>query len=113
MIVRSESHQGVVRLRFDCGEALDAENAEVVKEDALALIDGSANVVLDLSGIDLVDSRGLGVLVGLHKAVREVGRRANFTGVHPEVRRVMELIRLDEIFEVYPDLGAARRALDR
>ena len=113
MMVQAESSRGVLRLLIDCGGALDAENADAVKEDALALIDGSADVVVDLSRVELVDSRGIGALVGLQKAVLEAGRRANFTGVQTEVLRVMELIRLDQIFEVHPDVAAARRALTR
>lgn len=101
----------VCHLPLVCGGVLDAVSAAQVKRDALRRIDGESSVVIDLSEIEFIDSVGLGVLVGLFKTIRTQGRRANFCGVRPGVHRVLEIIRLDEIFEVHPDLETASRAL--
>jgi anti-sigma B factor antagonist len=82
-----------------------------VKRKALPLIDGLSDVVIDLSRVDFVDSVGIGVLVSLIKAARSRGCNANLIGVSSNVRRVLEIIRLDEIFEVHPDMESASRAL--
>ena len=103
----------VTRIVLDCEGALDAHSADRVKRDTLPLIDGQSDVVIDLSLVEFVDSVGLGVLVSLFKAARSKGCSANFTGVSSNVRRVLEIIRLDEIFEVHPDLESASRALVR
>ena len=63
--------------------------------------------------VEFVDSVGLGVLVGLFKTARGRGCRASFVGVQPGVRRVMEIIRLDEIFELHSDLETANPARAR
>lgn len=101
----------VCHLPLACGGVLDAVSAAEVKRDALRRIDGTCDVVIDLSDVEFIDSVGLGVLVGLFKTIRTQGCRANFIGVRPGVRRVLEIIRLDEIFEVHPDLESASRAL--
>jgi anti-sigma B factor antagonist len=103
----------VCHLPIECDGVLDAVSAAETKRDALRRIDGGSDVVIDLSEIEFIDSVGLGVLVGLFKTIRTRGCRANFIGVRPGVQRVLEIIRLDEIFEVYPDLESATRALAR
>jgi anti-anti-sigma factor len=103
----------VCHLPIECGGVLDAVSAAETKRNALRRIDGSSDVVIDLAEIEFIDSIGLGVLVGLYKTIRTRGCRANFIGVRPAVKRVLEIIRLDEIFEVYSDLEAATRALSR
>jgi anti-sigma B factor antagonist len=89
------------------GDALDSHSAPLVRAQARRLIDGSADVVVDLSRVEFVDSMGLSVLVGVFKAARRHGRGASFVGVRGRVRRVMEIIRLDEILELHFDSGSA------
>lgn len=103
----------VTRILVECEGVLDAHSAEIVKRDTLPLIDGESDVVIDLSNVEFIDSIGLGVLVNLYKAARLKGCNANFIGVAPNVRRVLEIIRLDQIFDVHPDLESAARALDQ
>lgn len=100
--MRVEFHRqdGVLRLALVGGDALDCHSAPRVKLDARPLIDGSADLVIDMSRVEFVDSVGLGVLVGLFKAARSHGCHTSFVGIRSEVRRVMEIIRLDEIFDL-------------
>lgn len=110
MSVTSVRMDGVLRLGFTAIEALDAVNAEAVKEDAIARVGESADLVVDLAGVEFVDSAGVGVLVALFKTARRNGGRARFCHVSPGVRAVLEIIRLDQIFEIYEDWEDAVRA---
>jgi anti-sigma B factor antagonist len=111
MKVRTTRTDGVVTLSFEDGDALDAHAVPGIKRDALPLIDGTANVVIDLATVEFIDSSGVGLLVTLFKTVRGRGRRTAFGALRPEVRRVMEIIKLDRIFELHPDVASAVRAL--
>jgi anti-sigma B factor antagonist len=113
MIVRSDHALGVLHLRLHGTDALDTLVASRVKAEALSLIGRDSDVVVDLSGISFVDSTGIGVLVSLFKAARKNGRDARFAGIAPGVKTVLEIIKLDRIFEVYPDAAAAAAALKR
>jgi anti-sigma B factor antagonist len=101
----------LLHLGFEEGEILDARNAPLVRSTALRRIDGSADVAIDMSPVEFIDSAGLGALVSIYKKVRLLHRRAVIFGVRPEVRRVMEVIKLDRIFELCPDRDAAVEAL--
>jgi anti-sigma B factor antagonist len=110
MRVESQRREGVLRLSLVDGDALDTHSAPQVKLQARRLIDGSADLVIDLSCVEFVDSVGLGVLVGLFKAARALGCRTCFVGIRPGVRRVMEIIRLDEIFDLRFDVETSGAA---
>jgi anti-sigma B factor antagonist len=110
MSVTAITMEGVLRLGFSGVEALDAVNAESVKDEALSRVGDAAEFVVDLSGVEFVDSAGVGVLVALFKTARRNGGRARFCRVSAGVRAVLEIIRLDQIFEIYEDWEDAVRA---
>lgn len=103
---------GIAHLRLAGGDALDMAIAAEVKAACLEAVDAGLDVVVDLSGIDFVDSAGVGVLVSVFKRTRLRGRRAAFVGVQPGVRSVLAILRLDQIFELRPDAPTALRALE-
>jgi anti-anti-sigma factor len=96
-----------LRLSVSGCDAIDGANAARVKADALALLSDAPNVLVDLTGVEFIDSAGVGVLVGLFKNARLRGGRARFCGLTPGVRSVLELIQLDRIFEIYDDVESA------
>jgi len=100
----------ILRLSVSNYEAIDSVNAAELKAEALRLLGDAPDVVVDLSGVEFLDSAGVGVLVGLFKNSRLHGGRARFCGLTPGVRSVLELIQLDRIFELYDDLEAAIRS---
>jgi len=100
----------VVRLSVSGCDAIDNANAAAVKTEALRLLGDARDIVVDLSGVDFLDSAGVGVLVGLFKHARLRGGRARFCGLTPGVRLVLELIQLDRIFEIYDDAAEALRS---
>ncbi|HEX4823409.1 MAG TPA: STAS domain-containing protein [Candidatus Polarisedimenticolaceae bacterium] len=98
------------RLVLSGCDAIDHVNAAAVKAQALTLLADATDVAVDLSDIEFIDSAGVGVLVALFKNSRLKGGRARFCGLRPGVRSVLEIIRLDQIFEIYDDVQAAMRA---
>jgi len=100
----------LLRLFVSGCDAIDSANAAEVKAQALKLLGDASDVVVDLSGVEFLDSAGVGVLVGLFKNSRSHGGRARFCGLTPGVRSVLELIQLDRIFEIYDDVETAIRS---
>lgn len=71
------------------------------------LDDGSGMVLVDLEGIDHVDSTGLGELVGYLQRFEEQGRRMAFVNPARRLRRLFELTRLDEVVPIFDDRARA------
>jgi len=113
MRVRVTKQENVSVLSFESGEVLDCYVAADVKAQALRQLEGRSNLVLDLSSLEFVDSAGLGVLVGIYKRVKQRGCRVAVAAVRPYVVRVMKVIKLDQVFESFPDVPEAIAALSR
>jgi anti-anti-sigma factor len=54
-------------------------------------------VVLDLGGVDFVDSSGLGLLLTAYERSREAGTAMAIVGPSPEVERVFRLAGVDGV----------------
>jgi anti-sigma B factor antagonist len=72
-----------------------------------ALDDGAVNLAVDLSGIDFMDSSGLGVLVGAHKRLARLGGRLRVVGASAAVSRLFTLTGLGRVFDVDDATGTA------
>lgn len=59
------------------------------------------NVVLDLDGTEMLDSRGLTALVEGQQRLRELGGDVKLTTTNLNNRKILEMTRLDEHLEVF------------
>ena len=83
-------------------------NATEVRKAIISHIGGGRrHLVLDLSDTDFVDSSGLSVLVAVLKAVRKVGGEVVLLNLSEGVRTLIELTRMNEVFDIYADRDAA------
>lgn len=88
-------------------DRIDAAMAIQFKEDMRHEAEGGAErVVLDLSGVEFIDSSGLGAIVASMKQLGS-GRRLDLAGLHPFVEKVFRLTRMDTVFKLYPTLDDA------
>ena len=64
-------------------------------------------VVIDLSGVEMIDAAGLGELVSVALAAQASGCSIMLAAPGDFIRRVLTLTNLTSVFEVYPTLDAA------
>jgi len=69
--------------------------------------EGRTRVVVDLAGVDFIDSSGLGALIGALKATRVAGGDLRIAAAGEQVRQVLRLTNLDRVLQVYPDADGA------
>ena len=87
---------------------IDMATAPRFRQRLLALISGGAqNVVIDLSGVDYIDSTGLGVLMGGAKRVRSAGGDIRLVTTGPRLADLIELTRLDRVLDMFESVEAA------
>ncbi len=67
-------------------------------------------VVIDLSRATYIDSAGLVALILAMQNVEAYGGRFFLTGLHETMRSIFESSRLDQIFQIFPDVDAALAA---
>jgi stage II sporulation protein AA (anti-sigma F factor antagonist) len=73
---------------------------------------GTRNLVLNLSSVSLIDSSGLGVILGRYRRLLQNGGRVGLVGPGPTVKRVLELSGLLRIMREYASEGEALAGLE-
>jgi anti-anti-sigma factor len=71
-----------------------------------ALDEGPANLILDLSKIDFIDSSGLGALVQIAKKIQTKSGSLQIVS-NPRVTQTVKLVRLDQFLTLQPNVEAA------
>lgn len=61
---------------------------------------GQTSFLLDFKDCLFIDSTGLGVIVSLYKKCAENGGTIRLRTLHPNVRKIFELTRLTNVFEI-------------
>jgi anti-sigma B factor antagonist len=99
--VSSHSVDGVTVLnltgRFDAHTAADVATA-LEKSASVA----PARIVVNLSGVNFMDSTALATLVQGMKRCRQGGGDLRLCSLQQPVRIIFELTRLDKAFDIYP-----------
>jgi anti-sigma B factor antagonist len=68
---------------------------------------GDVELVIDLGGVDSVDSSGLGVLVGTLKLARRAGGDLRITGASHRLSTTIERLSLDQLLRHHPSVQDA------
>jgi anti-sigma B factor antagonist len=72
--------------------------------------EGARKFVLNLARTEFIDSYGIGELVRSYSVVRQTGGEMKLAAVNQKVLEVLEISRLNKLFEIYPMEGAALQA---
>lgn len=100
MIAIQKNASSVV-IRFEGIDSLDARVSSRLKAELDQLLDGTSfKIAVDLSNIDFIDSSGFGALISLLKKSRTSGGQLFLCGLNSEVRDLMSILQLEQVFLV-------------
>jgi anti-sigma B factor antagonist len=89
---------------FEIVGRVDGDNAlAMAKSIEHAVINGRDQVFLDMSGVEYMNSAGLRELVKTFKLVQRAGGKLILINPSEYVRKLIELVGLESIFEMYVD----------
>ncbi|MGA3210805.1 MAG: STAS domain-containing protein [Terriglobales bacterium] len=100
---------GVVVL--DCsGRIVFGDETTALREAVKQLLKESSQVVLNLAGVNYIDSGGLGTLVGLYTSARSGGGNIKLANLTQRVGDLLQVTKLLTVFDVYDGEDKAVRA---
>jgi anti-anti-sigma factor len=73
--------------------------------DIVQTLPSADSVVLDLSGVSLVDAHGLGMLLQLREQAQARDMRFELMNVSNQLRELFRITRLDTVFQIRPAYG--------
>jgi anti-sigma B factor antagonist len=95
--IHKVGNEGKVRI----SGSMYVEDSSHAREKLIALLEeGVANLTLDLSGLEYIDSSGLGMLISIHKRCMQKGGRVKITELRGVVADLFKLTRLDLVFDM-------------
>jgi anti-sigma B factor antagonist len=91
-------------------EEFDAGNVDAFRSVLAPVLKDCRKLVLDLSRVQFIDSRGCGGILFCLKRISPGGGDLKLCGVNPPVRMTFDLIRMDTICEIFDTREAAVQA---
>ena len=95
------------------GDVTSASEADLMTGFTSAIDGGATAVILDFSGMEYMNSGGIGLLVTLLVRAQRGGGRLLATGLSDHYRQILSLTRIDEAIEIFDDEAAAIAAAER
>lgn len=76
--------------------------------DFTSLIEqGHVRMLLDMSGLEYVNSSGLNLLISMFTKARNEGGELAICGISEKVRRLLVMTRLDSVFKIHGSVADA------
>jgi anti-sigma B factor antagonist len=72
--------------------------------------DNSRALILDFSSVPLIDSAGIGALVGAYVNRQKDGRSLSLVGVNQRIRQALEVTRVESFFSFFNSVADAEKA---
>jgi anti-sigma B factor antagonist len=101
---------GAVVLRCE-GRIIFGPEARALTEIVAEAMPSARRMVVDLTGVESVDSAGLGELVLLHMWAGAAGYDLKFAAPRKSVRQLLELTNLLSVFDVHESVAEAVAAM--
>lgn len=80
---------------------IDHHSARDIREgvDRLLISQRPKTLILDLSGIDFMDSSGLGLVLGRYRKIKEAGAEMYLANVDERTMRILKMAGVDKIIK--------------
>ena len=91
---------------------IDLESSPALRTALRAKISQKTpKLLLDFAGVKYIDSSGLATLIEYFQGVQGFGGKLALAALSPRVKNVFEIVRLEQIFSLHPDVPSALTAL--
>jgi anti-sigma B factor antagonist len=96
------------------GRIVMGEESAAVRDMILGLLSkGNKQILLNLAGVEYIDSMGLGSLVGSFATARKQGGDLKLLNVNDKVTDVMQITKLYTVFDIAKDESAAIKSFSQ
>jgi len=89
---------------------IDAYHSPKLKEKMEETVKGGfKTIILEFSEVPYIDSAGLGTLVSVLREIRNYQKELKLVGLRKNIKRIFEMTRLDNIFNIYDTIEEAEK----
>ena len=100
-MLKHEANNGIEILNFNAVSNLNILIAQSLKEEvAQYLTKANTKLVLDLAGIEYVDSSGFGALLSILRNAKNNDSQFKICNISPDVMELVKLLQLHNVFDI-------------
>lgn len=104
----STSQKGTVTVVHLDGNLMGGPDATTLNSKLHELVDaGTKNVVVDLKGVEFINSSGLGLLIGGASLMKNAGGRLKLACASEKITALIKITKLGPVFESFATVDAA------
>ena len=105
-MIRTEQKDKIEIITFSV-KKIDAFVTDKIQEDIIVVISNSnPKVILDLRGVEYIDSSGFGCFLSVMRAARNNYGVLKFANPEPGVREMFETLHLHTVFQIYDNVDS-------
>jgi anti-sigma B factor antagonist len=101
--IQQHEHEGVVALELKGRVTVGAEAGQLREKVTALAAAGRRNIILNMAGIDYVDSTGLGALVVCATSLRKQGGDVKLLNLNKRNLELLVLTKLATVFDLFGD----------
>lgn len=92
---------------------IDHHTSEIIREriDKEFSRSNAKNIIFDFSGINFMDSSGIGIIMGRYRNAEQIGGKIAITGANASLDRIFNISGLYKIINIYEDVEQAVKDL--
>ncbi len=97
---------------LDVAGSVDINSSGLVEKVGWALENGYKDLVCDFEDVDMIDYAGMSAVAIAYKNVVIHGGRMKFACLALHIKKILNLVYLDKVFELYEDLDSAVKSFE-
>lgn len=106
-MIEAKKIDDILVLSFKNVNKLNILISQAVKEDLAPYINNAnSKLILDLNGIEYIDSSGFGVLLSILRSSKKNNSTFKLCNISPEIMELIKLLKLQNIFDICNDLDS-------
>jgi anti-sigma B factor antagonist len=101
--IQQREREGIVVLSLHHRITVGQESSALREKVSALAAEGLRNIILDLAGVDYIDSTGLGALVICATSLRKIGGNVKLLNLTPRNIELLVMTKLATVFEIFTD----------
>jgi anti-sigma B factor antagonist len=101
--IQQREREGIVILSLHHRITVGQESSALREKVSALAAEGLLNIILDLAGVDYIDSTGLGALVICATSLRKIGGNVKLLNLTPRNIELLVMTKLATVFEIFTD----------
>ena len=98
-VFEMETKKSAIETTVRCSGRLVSDTCDKFQTAVRELIPTTKLLVLDMTGVNYIDSSALGAIIGLYLSSKRAGCQLKLTNLAPRVKELLSMTRLQEVLE--------------